>query len=372
MLLAANRIATIPSPGESCPIKDVNVLRAVSAGVLGVALAYILGPPLAAQTREAALVDTATVVLQQIMAVPAQGIPRSLLANAYGVAVIPGTVKIGFVAGFRGGRGIIAVRDDQGAWKPPLFVTLTGGSVGWQAGIQATDVILVFKTRTSVDAVLRGKLTLGADASIAAGPVGRQAEAATDPRLSSEIYSYSRSRGLFAGLALGGSVIQVDPLATNTYYYGTANPPPGTGYGQPASVPDSALRFLAQLGHSTAALGPPTAPLPTMVAPGASPETEAVRMSLAQSAQHLNPILDAAWQRYLALPPEVFTAGPPSSAEALKNALARFDTVANNPQYANLAQRSEFQTTRELLRRYVELATSQPIPQQTLPPPPSN
>ncbi len=116
------------------------------------------------------------------MAIPASGIPASLLANAQGIVIIPDLVKGGFVLGVRHGRGIVMVRDERGFWRPPSFVTLTGGSVGWQIGLQVTDIILVFKTRSSVQGLLRGKFTLGADAAAAAGPVGREAAAATDTR----------------------------------------------------------------------------------------------------------------------------------------------------------------------------------------------
>ncbi len=106
------------------------------------------------------------------------------------MAIFPQVVKGGFIVGARHGRGVAIIRDATGAWQPPVFVTLTGGSVGWQAGLQSSDIILVFKTRKSVDRFLNGKFTLGADVSVAAGPVGRQAAAATDARLQAEILSY--------------------------------------------------------------------------------------------------------------------------------------------------------------------------------------
>ncbi len=119
----------------------------------------------------------------------------------------------------RFGRGVILVRDPNGAWRAPLFVTFTGGSVGWQLGLQSTDVVLVFKNRKGLETMLSGsEFTLGADASVAAGPVGRQATAGTDIKLNAEIYSYSRSRGLFAGVALDGSVLKVDNRAVAAYY----------------------------------------------------------------------------------------------------------------------------------------------------------
>ena len=122
--------------------------------------------------------------------------------------IVPRVIKAGLVVGGRFGRGVVLVRNGKGCWSNPAFVTLTGGSVGWQIGVQSTDLVLVFKNRKTADRLLHGKdkLTLGADAAVAAGPLGRQAEAGTDARLHAEIYSYSRSRGLFAGISLKGPV----------------------------------------------------------------------------------------------------------------------------------------------------------------------
>ncbi len=318
------------------------------------------------QTNEGMIVDSATTVLQELTTVPAQGIPRSLLSRARGIAVIPGAIKLGFVAGFRGGRGIITMRDEQGAWRPPMFVTFTGGSVGWQAGIQSTDIVLVFRTQTSVDRVLRGKLTLGADASIAAGPLGRQAEVATDSSLASEIFSYSRSRGIFAGVSLGGSVIQSDLLANQAFY----QPASVLTAGQATSLPPSAIRFLTMVssltGGGNVLIGPANA-----VGVAAGSEADAVRSSLIQSSQQLQTLLDANWQSYLALPAAVSTPGMPVPLAPIQETLARFDLVASNPQFSVLAQRSEFETTRQLLRRYVEVVAASPVAPLTLPAPPT-
>ncbi len=136
-----------------------------------------------AQYRENVVVDDAREVIAEIMAIPANGIPASLLANAQGIVIVPDLVKGAFVVGARYGRGIVMVRDERGFWRPPSFVTLAGGSFGWQIGLQVTDIILVFKTRSSVQGLLRGKFTVGADAAAAAGPVGREAAAATDTEL---------------------------------------------------------------------------------------------------------------------------------------------------------------------------------------------
>lgn len=154
-------------------------------------------------------------VLREIMRVPDQRIPDKLLHGADGIAIIPGVVKVGFVVGGRAGNGLLSVRNENGTWSTPTFIKLRGGSVGFQAGVQETDVILVFRTKRSVNNIVNGKFTLGADAAVAAGPVGRNASASTDTQLKAEIYSYSRSRGLFAGVALDGSAITIDNKAND-------------------------------------------------------------------------------------------------------------------------------------------------------------
>ena len=136
-------------------------------------LALSLAFPVVAATKEEKRVADASDVLDQLSRIPEKSVPPSLLSRAYAVAVIPNVVKIGFGLGARRGKGIIVVRNDDSSWSNPAFVTLTGGSIGWQVGAQSTDIILVFKTRKGVDGIANGKLTLGADASVAAGPVGR-------------------------------------------------------------------------------------------------------------------------------------------------------------------------------------------------------
>ena len=176
--------------------------------------------PAAAKADTAGLVkiDDSIEVLEQIMSIPEKGIPPALLSNASGIAIIPGVIKAGFILGGRYGRGILVIREKDGSWSNPVFISVTGGSIGWQVGIESIDIVLVFKSSRSVEGILKGKFTLGADASIAAGPVGRQASASTDILLKSEIYSYSRSRGLFAGLALEGAALQINHDADEAFY----------------------------------------------------------------------------------------------------------------------------------------------------------
>ena len=141
--------------------------------------AVVLSP----SSRETATVDSAIEVLGQVMAIPGRSIPASLLSKAEGIVIVPDMIKGGFIVGVRHGHGVVVTRDEAGRWKPPLFVDVTGASVGWQAGIQGTDLVLVFRTKNSLQNLMRGKFTIGANASAAAGPVGREAQAVTDAAL---------------------------------------------------------------------------------------------------------------------------------------------------------------------------------------------
>lgn len=165
-------------------------------------------------------IEEAREVLEEILRIPEKGIPPALLRNARGIAIIPGVIKVGLVIGGRHGKGIVMIKDEHNNWTNPAFISITGGSLGWQIGAKSTDVILVFKTQKSITNIMKGKFTLGADAAIAAGPVGRTAGAATDAQMKAEIYSYSRSRGLFAGVSLDGSAISIDHDSNIEYYGG--------------------------------------------------------------------------------------------------------------------------------------------------------
>ena len=169
--------------------------------------------------REEGRLLMAAQVLEELRKSPDQAIPDRLLERAYGIAVIPDVTKIAFFLGGRRGHGVLIVRDQDGRFTSPFFVSLTGGSFGWQWGVESTDIVLVFTTRRGIEGITGGKVTLGADASVAAGPVGRQASAGTDAGFSAEVYSYSRTRGVFAGLALDGSAITIDS-GSNALFYG--------------------------------------------------------------------------------------------------------------------------------------------------------
>jgi lipid-binding SYLF domain-containing protein len=191
---------------------------------------------------------TATQVLDMLRATPDQNIPGWLMQRAYGVAVIPDVLKGAFLFGGRYGNGILTVRT-HGRFSDPIFITLAGGSVGWQIGATSTDVVLVFVTERSVQDFARGKFTLGVDASVAAGPVGRQGEA--EAGIQAEIYSYSRSRGLFAGVALDGTVLAFDRPANRDFYGSRAISTDMITSGQVSTQSQAARRFLATVVAST-------------------------------------------------------------------------------------------------------------------------
>ena len=169
----------------------------ISTSALGLlaALSLVLSVTAHAQAREEGRLLIASQVLEELRDTPDQSIPDRLLDRAYGIAVIPDLTKVAFFAGGRWGRGVLVVRDSKGQFGNPVFISMTGGSFGWQWGVQSTDIVLVFTTEKGVRGFSGGKLTLGADASVAAGPVGRSASAATDQSFKAEVYSYSRNRG---------------------------------------------------------------------------------------------------------------------------------------------------------------------------------
>jgi lipid-binding SYLF domain-containing protein len=163
-------------------------------------------------------VSKAAAALDSIMASPDQEIPKELLEKAHGIAVIPNVVKGAFFAGGRFGKGLVSARDEKGEWGTPLFVDIGGGSFGLQVGVEATDLILVFTEPDGLREMLKDNLKLGADAGAVAGPVGRRVEAGTNVTFDSPIYSYSRNKGVFAGVSLDGSVLAVDDSANEEVY----------------------------------------------------------------------------------------------------------------------------------------------------------
>jgi lipid-binding SYLF domain-containing protein len=164
-----------------------------------------------ARTQKAAQVFT------EIMHTPDQGIPHDLLDRAKCIAIIPGDKKFAFIFGGNYGRGVATCRTEHG-WSAPVFIALEGGSVGYQIGGSSTDIVMLFMNAHALQSLLSDKFKLGADASVAAGPVGRNASAATDLKLNAEVLSYSRSKGVFAGVSLNGAVVRADKSADQTMY----------------------------------------------------------------------------------------------------------------------------------------------------------
>ena len=203
-----------------------------------------------------------------------QSIPTWLLERAYGVVVVPSVVKVALTIGGRGGRGVMAVRNPDGTWSPPVFVTLGGVNFGFQIGVQSTDIVLVLMSRESVEGIAGGKVTLGADASVAAGPLGRASSAATDATLSAQVLSYSRNSGLFAGVALDGTVIAVDRGANESFYGISGVLASQILANKVGNVPPAAQEFVAVLTRVTSA---PVAAgaTPATAAPSSAPDTPA-------------------------------------------------------------------------------------------------
>ena len=193
---------------------DIRHTRLLIAG-----LALHLGAGLAvAQDDEIKRLKTATTVFEEIMEAPDNAIPRAIFDKATAVAIFPSTVKAGFIFGGHRGKGVISARNEQGEWSTPAFLTLTGGSFGLQIGGQSVDLILVIMNRRGLEKLLRNEFKIGGDASAVVGPLGRNLEASPDLTLRAEILSYSRTRGLFAGITLKGSTIRADRDANERFY----------------------------------------------------------------------------------------------------------------------------------------------------------
>jgi SH3 domain-containing YSC84-like protein 1 len=198
-----------------CPRVSRRAIGIITHALLGAGLltAFAVGPAAAQEkkdlTDEISQSDKAARVFKEIMDAPDKGIPQALLDKAECVAVFPNVLKAGFIVGGRGGRGVASCRTASG-WSAPAYFNLGGGSFGLQIGAESTDFVLLFMNTGGMNSLLSNDFTLGGDASAAAGPVGRQAGASTDAKLNAQILSYSRSKGLFAGLELKGVVIKPD------------------------------------------------------------------------------------------------------------------------------------------------------------------
>ncbi len=163
-------------------------------------------------------------VLKELLNLPENAIPPILFEKAYAIAIIPSTIKVGLLFGGQYGNGVICVKDEKGVWGNPVFITLMEGSFGLQLGASSSDLVLAFKTKRAVDGLITSKLTLGLDASVAAGPVGREVGVNGDIFFEQEVYTYAMTKGLYLGLSLAGSSLMVDAGANKRFYGHDATP----------------------------------------------------------------------------------------------------------------------------------------------------
>lgn len=349
-------------------------------------------PPFAtgAPSTEEAVVNEATAVLQELVTGTSTQIPAHLLASAEGVAIVPRFVRGAFVLGIGGGRGVLLTKDASGNWQAPEFLTIGGGSIGWQAGVQATDLVLVFRSPRSLNNMRQGKLTLGVNASAAAGPIGRDAGAATDLSAQAEILTYSKTRGLFAGVSLSGASLQIDVPATQRFYQ--------TIGGGPGVVPPSAINLVneltrfSSLARNAATVGPVSATAPLRTTPGAGATTttpNAAPMGPVATVGAATPMLrvapgslakleaavagllvsvDAQWQAFLALPVTWQTATE-IPADQVQTVLMRYERIATDPQFESLRALPSFGVAIKELR---DLAAQAPVQERLQLPPPPN
>lgn len=189
--------------------------------ILGISLMVIsmcaFFTPAKSQQKQEDKVEAATQVLEDFSKMK-ESIPSELLQITQGIIIVPKLINAGFVLSGKRGKGLAMVKLENGSWSNPVFVTLTGGGVGLQAGLQSIDLVLIFKNRETLENIGKGSFTLGGDISVAAGPVGRSSTASTDYKLEAEAYSYSRSKGLFAGISLNGLAIDIDEKGNSAFY----------------------------------------------------------------------------------------------------------------------------------------------------------
>lgn len=249
----------------------------------GVALAFTAIAAHAQALEEGRLL-LATQVLNDIRNSRDQGIPDRLLERAYGIAVIPDFTKVAFFLGGARGHGVLVVRNASGRFSDPVFITLTGGSFGFQWGVQKADMVLVFTSRKGVEGITGGKLTLGADVSVAAGPVGRQASAATDQAFNAGVYSYSHTRGIFAGVALSGAALTIDDSANEDFYHHPNLLASSIISGGVQTSDFAAQRFLTAVSEGTG-VQPPSSMASSAAAPAAAAPAAAPAQSKGPAAQ---------------------------------------------------------------------------------------
>ncbi len=196
------------------------------------------------------IIQNSRAILEEMMDVPEEAIPKEVFKDAYAVAIIPNVMKVGFIFGGRFGQGVLTVKLKDDKWSYPVFIRLSGGSIGYQIGAQTSDIILVFKHKKSVDGIVNSKLTLGANVNVVAGPIGGGRGKSTDIMQKADILTYTRSRGFFAGVTLEGAVLEVD-LKLNAKYYKRDLPVKIILTKDDLKVPKSAKQFLKTLDKFT-------------------------------------------------------------------------------------------------------------------------
>ena len=252
----------------------------------------------ASDRRGAALdrIQTSSTILSQIMSAPDKAIPDGIMNGAKCIAVVPSDLKASFIFGANYGKGVATCRTEHG-WSAPVFFKMTGGSFGFQAGGQASDLVLVIRTADGMQHLLQSKFKLGADASAAAGPVGRDTQASTDLTLRAQVLTYSRCRGLFLGVSLGGAVIRQDQGDTQAFYgkdwtfYSLLN-----GEVPPIKESENFLKTVEEYAPSPlvrARATPPAAPsTPSTAEPAAAPVTPSTPVPVAEPAAATEPATD--------------------------------------------------------------------------------
>jgi lipid-binding SYLF domain-containing protein len=200
--------------------------------------------------KQRKVLRTSQMILDEIQKSPDQKIPMSLISKAKAIIVFPTMLKAGFFLGGRYGKGVASIRaSDTGKWGPPAFLYTTGASFGFQVGAEAIDLILLVMSQRGLEGLLNKKFSLGADISISAGPVGRHAEAATDIFMQGEIYSYSRSKGLFGGVSVKGTIITSDVDANLAYYGKPLTAENILLFNQTGEIPESGKQFIRIFNH---------------------------------------------------------------------------------------------------------------------------
>lgn len=245
-------------------------MNLISKTLVALAAVSLLSLPAQAETGEEATINKAMTVLRDLQAIPDTKIPDLLMSKAEGLIILPANVKVGLIFGARFGNGVMLVRNEDRSWSNPVFVSTGGGSWGFQAGGQVSDIVLVFTTRDSVEGITDGKLTLGADASVAAGPVGRTAMAGTSVTFDAEVYAYAKSQGLFAGVSLEGNGIFIAKKA-NRRFHGTDSAADILASRTPAPppAPELVAAVTKLTSGATAAVASPEAAQPAQ--PAAAP-----------------------------------------------------------------------------------------------------